>query len=161
MSFFDSKSVQAPAAPASGPSINRDVSMPTKLEAALPPESLPTATRAESVSLSGRVAREYGDLRVDETVVLHLPSQSMHYSTSTGSSGEFTFSDIKPAMDYVLKISPHGMYKRFSHSPLQLLIDQEMPAIVLEAIPVALLVGNIVGPHEISGTIFDESGLSI
>ncbi|MFT5221247.1 MAG: hypothetical protein ACI9LO_003023 [Planctomycetota bacterium] len=145
--FFEGKVIQLPPSTASAPPIDNIPAMPAWVDAQPAADSLSAAFYAGPVSLSGWVATEYGEVVAGETVVLHSPSQTMHYSTSTGSSGEFTFSNIKPGLDYVLKISPHGMYKRFSVSLLQILSDREAPAIALEAIPVGILVGSIIDPY--------------
>ncbi len=106
------------------------------------------STTIEKITLSGWVGTEFGETIAGETVVLYSPSQKAHYSTATDISGEFKFIDIKPGWDYVLKVSPQGMFKRYTKSQIKLRSDQEIHNIILESIPRGILSGRIVDPYE-------------
>ena len=66
----------------------------------------------------------------------------------TSDYGEFVFTDLKPAWDYVLKVSAQGLFKRYTKSPIALRSDQEVHNIVLEAIPLGVLTGRIVDSYD-------------
>lgn len=105
-------------------------------------------TTSNSITLSGWVGSEFGENIAFETVVLYSPSLRTQYSTNTGISGEFIFTDLKPAWDYVLKVSPQGMFKHYTKSPIKLRSDREVHNIVLETIPLGILTGRIVDPYD-------------
>ena len=102
---------------------------------------------SQNITLSGWVRTEFGDNIAFETVVLFSHSQKTHHSIVTGLSGEFTFTDLKPDWDYVLKVSPQGMFKRYTKSQLKLRSFQEVHNIVLESIPLGILSGRMVDPY--------------
>ena len=104
-------------------------------------------TESESITLSGWVGTEFGGNIAGETVVLYSGHLSVNYSMITGISGEFIFTDLKPSYDYVLKVSPQGMFKRYTKYPLKLRSDQEVFNIVLESIPLGTLTGRIADPY--------------
>jgi hypothetical protein len=105
-------------------------------------------TTIENITLSGWVGTEFREYIAGETVVLYSPSQQTYYSIDTGFSGEFSFIDIKPGWDYVLKVSPQGMFKRYTKSYIKLESEQEVHNIILESIPRGILIGRIVDPYE-------------
>ena len=105
------------------------------------------STESESITLSGWVGTEFGGNIAGETVVLYSGHLSVNYSMITGISGEFIFTDLKPSYDYVLKVSPQGMFKRYTKYPLKLRSDQEVFNIVLESIPLGTLTGRIADPY--------------
>ena len=105
-------------------------------------------TTIENITLSGWVGTEFGEYLAGETVVLYSPSQKARYSIVTDISGEFKITDIKPGWDYVLKVSPQGMFKRYTKSQIKLRSDQEVHNIILESIPLGLLTGRIVDPYD-------------
>ncbi|MCZ6668377.1 MAG: carboxypeptidase-like regulatory domain-containing protein [Gammaproteobacteria bacterium] len=101
----------------------------------------------ENLTLSGWVGTEFGENISGETVVLYSSYLRKHYSIITSSSGEFIFTDLKPSFDYALKVSPRGMFKRYSKFPISLRSDQEVHNIVLESIPLGILSGRIADPY--------------
>jgi len=105
-------------------------------------------TTSENITVSGRVRTELGEYIAGETVVLYSSSQKSHRSIITDFSGEFKFYDLKPSWDYVLKVSPQGMFKRYTKSKIKLRSDQEVHNIILEPIPLGLLTGRIVDPYD-------------
>ena len=107
-----------------------------------------TTTKIENITLSGWVGTEFGEFIAGETVVLYSPTQKTYYSIVTGFSGEFKFIDLKPGWDYVLKVSPQGMFKRYTKSQIKLRSDQEVHNIILESIPLGILTGIIVDPYD-------------
>ncbi len=104
-------------------------------------------TESESITLSGWVGTEFGVNIAGETVVLYSGHLTARYSMITGISGEFIFTDLKPSYDYTLKVSPQGMFKRYTKYPLNLRSDQEVFNIVLESIPLGTLTGRIADPY--------------
>lgn len=104
-------------------------------------------TESESITLSGWVGTEFGANIAGETVVLYSAYLRARYSTITGLSGEFFFTDLMPSYDYALKVSPQGMFKRYTKFPLKLRSDQEIFNIVLESIPQGILTGRIADPY--------------
>lgn len=104
-------------------------------------------TETESITLSGWVGTEFGEIIAGETVVLYSAYLRARYSTITGLSGEFLFTDLMPSYDYALKVSPQGMFKRYTKFPLKLRSDQEIYNIVLESIPQGILTGRIADPY--------------
>ena len=105
-------------------------------------------TTSENITVSGWVVTELGEYIAGEKVVLYSPSQKVHRSTITDFSGEFKFNDLKPGWDYVLKVSPQGMFKRYTKSQIKLRSDQEVHNIILESIPLGILTGRIVDPYD-------------
>jgi hypothetical protein len=111
-------------------------------------EDSPELTPAsDSITLSGWVGTEFGENIAGETVVLYSSNLREHYSIITGNSGEFIFTDLKPSFDYVLKVSPQGMFKRYSKFPIKLSADQEVHNVVLEPILLGILTGRIADPY--------------
>jgi hypothetical protein len=110
-------------------------------------EAQDITTASENITVSGWVGTEFGESIGGETVVLYSPSQKTHYSVITNVSGEFKLYDLKPGWDYVLKVSPRGLFKRYSKSQIKLRSDQEVHNIVLESIPLGLLTGIILDPY--------------
>ena len=111
-------------------------------------ESQDITTTIENITLSGWVGTESGEFFAGETVVLYSPSQKARYSIVTDISGEFKFVDIKPGWDYVLKVSPQGMFKRYTESHIKLKSDLEVHDIILEPIPRGILIGRIVDLYD-------------
>ena len=105
-------------------------------------------TAIGDITLSGWVGTEFGEYISGETVVLYSPSQKIRYSTITDISGVFKFTDIKPGWDYVLKVSPQGMFLRYTKSQIKLRSDQEAHNIVLESIRRGILTGRLVDPYD-------------
>ncbi len=101
-----------------------------------------------NISLSGWVGTDFGEYIAGETVILYSPSQKARYSIVTGNSGDYKFVDIKPGWDYVLKVSPRGMFDSYTKSQIKLRSDQEIHNIILEPIPVGILIGRIVDPYD-------------
>jgi hypothetical protein len=120
----------------------------TIAEQVLTENSQPTTGTSENITVSGWVGTEFGEYFAGEKVVLYSPSQKTHYSIITGISGEFNFNDLKPGWDYVLKVSPRGMFKRYTKSQIKLSADQEVHNIILEPIPLGNLTGKIVDPYD-------------
>jgi hypothetical protein len=102
----------------------------------------------KNISLSGWIGTEFGEYIAGETVILYSPSQKARYSIVTGNSGEYKFVDIRPGWDYVLKVSPQGMFDSYTKSQIKLSSDQEVHNIILESIPVGILNGRIVDPYD-------------
>ena len=102
----------------------------------------------KNISLSGWIGTEFGEYIAGETVILYSPSQKARYSTVTGNSGEYKIVDIKPGWDYVLKVSPQGMFDSYIKSEIKLSSDQEVHNIILESIPLGMLNGRIVDPYD-------------
>ena len=105
-------------------------------------------TKIENITLSGWIGTEFGEYIAGEKVVLYSPTQKTYYSIVTGFSGEFKFVDLKPGWDYVLKVSPQGMFKRYTKSQIKLRSDQEVHNIILESTPLGILTGKIVDPYD-------------
>jgi hypothetical protein len=110
-------------------------------------DSLELTPASDSITLSGWVGTEFGENISGETVVLYSPYLRERYSIITGNSGEFIFTDLKPSFDYVLRVSPQGMFKHYSKFPIKLSSDQEIHNIVLEPIPLGILTGRIVDSY--------------
>jgi len=110
-------------------------------------DSQDITTETGSITLSGWVGTEFGTNIAGETVVLYSAYLRAHYSMITGTSGEFIFTDLKPSYDYSLKVSPQGMFKRYTRFPLNLRSGQEIYNIVLESIPQGILTGRIADPY--------------
>ncbi len=100
-------------------------------------------TVVTNITLSGWVGTEFGENRAGETVVLYSPYLRARHSVTTGISGEFIFTDLKPSWDYVLKVSPQGMFKRYAEFPIKLSFEEEVHNIVLESIPLGTVYGRI------------------
>jgi hypothetical protein len=111
-------------------------------------DSQDITTASKNITVSGWVGTEYGENIGFEKVVLYSPSQKKYHSVVTGPSGEFQLTDIKPGWDYVLKVSPQGMFKPYTKSQIKLRFDQEVHNIVLESIPLGILSGRIVDPYD-------------
>ena len=103
---------------------------------------------SQNITISGWVGTELGENIAFETVELFSPSQKTYHSIVTGPSGQFKFTDLKPGWDYVLNVSPQGMFKRYTKSQIKLRFDQEVHNIVLESIPLGILSGRIVDPYD-------------
>ena len=106
---------------------------------------IPTAI--ENITLSGWVGTEFGEYMAGEKVILYSSTLQANYSIISSISGEFIFTDLKPSYDYVLKVSPRGMFKRYIKSPIKLKDDREVHNIVLESIPPGILTGRIADPY--------------
>jgi hypothetical protein len=110
-------------------------------------DSQDITTTSENITLSGWVGTEFGENFAGETVILYSSRLRIHYSVITNISGEFIFTDLKPSYDYALKVSPQGMFKRYTKFPIKLRSDQEVHNIVLESIPRGILTGRIADPY--------------
>jgi hypothetical protein len=110
-------------------------------------DSQDITNETENITLSGWVGTEFGANIAGETVVLYSPYLQKHYSMITGLSGEFFFTDLMPSYDWTLKVSPQGMFKRYTKFPLNLKSDQEIYNIVLESIPQGILTGRVADPY--------------
>jgi len=127
---------------------NRDQEVPLAIEEPLITEDsryIPTAI--ENITLSGWVGTQFGEYMGGEKVVLYSSTLRANYSIISSISGEFIFTDLKPSYDYVLKVSPRGMFKRYIKSPIKLKDDREVHNIVLESIPLGILTGRIADPY--------------
>jgi hypothetical protein len=111
-------------------------------------DSQDITTASNNITVSGWVGTEFGENIAFETVELFSPSQKTYHSIVTGPSGDFKFTDLKPGSDYVLNVSPQGMFKRYTKSQIKLRFDQEVHNIVLESIPLGILSGRIVDPYD-------------
>jgi len=103
---------------------------------------------SQNITISGWVGTEFGENIGFEKVILYSTSQKTYHSIVTGPTGEFIFTDLKPGWDYVLKVSPQGMFKRYTKSQIKLRSDQEVHNIVLESIPLGILSGRMVDPYD-------------
>ena len=130
------------------PSANSNQEVPSSIEEQLITEDLPNITNAsDSITLSGWVGSEFGENFAGETVILYSSYLRAHYSIITNISGEFIFTDLKPSYDYALKVSPQGMFKRYTKFPIKLSTYQEVYNIVLEPIPLGVLTGRVADPY--------------
>ncbi len=105
------------------------------------------ATVVTSITLSGWVGTEFGEIRAGETVVLYSSNLRARHRVITGISGEFIFTDLKPSWDYALNVSSQGMYKRYVKFPIKLSFKEEVHNIVLEPIPLGTVSGRITDPY--------------
>ncbi len=103
---------------------------------------------SQNITISGWVGTEFGENIAFEKVELFSLSQKTYHSVVTGPSGNFKITDLKPGGDYVLKVSPQGLFKRYIKSQIKLRSDQEVHNIVLESIPLGILSGRIVDPYD-------------
>jgi hypothetical protein len=103
---------------------------------------------SQNITISGWVGTEFGENIAFETVELFSPSQKTYHSIVTGPSGEFKITDLKPGWDYVLNVSPQGLFKRYTKSQIKLRFDQEVHNIVLKSIPLGILSGRIVDSYD-------------
>jgi len=104
-------------------------------------------TVVASITLSGWVGTEFGENRAGETVVLYSSNLRTRHSVITGISGDFIFTDLNPSWDYVLRVSPQGMFKRYVKFPIKLSLEEEVHNIVLESIPLGTVSGRIADPY--------------
>lgn len=98
----------------------------------------------QNVAVWGTVATDLGEVVAGETVAFYSESINERFATISGSNGEFLITDIKAANDYRVTVSPRGMYKRYSKSPIDLSFNQGVHNIVLETLPVGVLRGKVV-----------------
>jgi len=110
-------------------------------------ESQVIATVVTSITLSGWVGTEFGEIRAGEAVVLYSSNLRARHRVITGISGEFIFTDLKPSWDYALNVSSQGMYKRYVKFPIKLSFEEEVHNIVLEPIPLGTVSGRIADPY--------------
>jgi len=105
-------------------------------------------TASGNITVAGWVETEFGEYLSGETIVLYSPSQKARYTTISGIFGEFEFTNLKPGWDYVLKVSPHGMFQRYTRSQIKLRSDQDVLSIVLEPTRLGMLTGSLVDPYD-------------
>ena len=98
----------------------------------------------QNVVVGGTIATDFGEVVAGETVSFYSESLNERFSTISGSNGEFLITDIKAATDYRVTVSPRGMFKRYTKSPIDLSFNQGVHNIVLETLPVGVLSGKVV-----------------
>ena len=105
-------------------------------------------TASGNIILSGWVETEFGESISGETVVLYSSEHRARYTTISGISGEFIFTDLKPSWDYVLRVSPQRMFHRYTKSKIKLRSDNEVHHIILASITLGTLTGRLVDPYD-------------
>jgi hypothetical protein len=105
-------------------------------------------TTSKNITLSGWVGTEFGEGIVGESVVLYSPTQKTRYSIVSGNTGEFSLTGIKPGWDYVIKVTPRGMFESYTESEIELRSNQEVHNIILESIPLGIINGRVVDPYD-------------
>ena len=100
------------------------------------------------VTLSGWVGTEFGDYAVGELLKLYSPGLKLHYSTFTDDKGSYRLTEIKPARDYILKLTPTGPFKPYYRSSIDLHDSEGIHNIVLESVPHGLLSGTITDSYD-------------
>ena len=110
-------------------------------------DSQAITTVSNSITLSGWVGTEFGENIAGEVVILYSSTLRAYYSINTSSSGEYIFTGLKPSYDYAIKVSPQGLFKRYTKFPIKLRSNQEVHNIVLESIPLGILTGGISDPY--------------
>ena len=98
----------------------------------------------QNVVVWGTIETDLGEVVAGETVAFYSESLNERFATISGSNGEFVITDIKAATDYRVTVSPRGMYKRYTKSPIDLSFNQVVHNIVLETLPVGVLNGRVV-----------------
>ena len=98
----------------------------------------------QNVIVWGTIETDLGEVVAGETVAFYSESLNERFATISGSNGEFVITDIKAATDYRVTVSPRGMYKRYTKSPIDLSFNQVIHNIVLETLPVGVLSGRVV-----------------
>ena len=102
----------------------------------------------QNVVVLGRVESEFGELIAGETIAFHSPSLRVHYTTISNAYGEYVFTDVLPGRDYVITVSPIGMYKRYTESGVILNRGQITQDITLESIPLGMLTGTLLDSYD-------------
>jgi hypothetical protein len=103
----------------------------------------------DSVSAWGSLHTKYGDIVVNEKVNLISETANQTYSETSDENGHFNFENIVPAADYLLLVSPKGMYQRVSVDSLEILSNQTVLAIVLEPLELGTLRGKVINAEGI------------
>ncbi len=108
-----------------------------------PPAAAKIKSTSETIVVSGRVVSEYGELIVGENITFHSPQLKLHYPAVSSAYGDYIITDLRPGVDYVITVSPVGMFKRYSKTFVALEQDQEVYDIILESIPLGVLNGTV------------------
>ena len=98
----------------------------------------------QNVIVWGTIETDLGEVMAGETVAFYSESLNERFATISGSNGEFVITDIKAATDYRVTVSPRGMYKRYTKSPIDLSFNQVVHNIVLETLSIGVLNGRVV-----------------
>ena len=101
-----------------------------------------------TLAVYGMLRDSYGSLITGEQLRLHSPSENTSYSSTSGQDGAFVFPAIVRAVDYSLKIKPHGNYQDYSLQDLDL--SYEVPPLELALQPLAT--------GRLRGTMVDSNG---
>ncbi|MDJ0956881.1 MAG: carboxypeptidase-like regulatory domain-containing protein [Arenicellales bacterium] len=98
----------------------------------------------QNVVVWGNIETDLGEVVAGEAVAFYSESLNERFTTISGSNGEFVITDIKAATDYRVIVSPRGMYKRYTKSPVDVSFNQVVHNIILETLPVGVLSGKVV-----------------
>jgi hypothetical protein len=113
--------------------------------AAIPDEiDTPEFKQPHNVSVWGTIETEFGSVSHYSRIILLSLSRNKSYNTFSDFHGHFEINGIAPAKDYLMRVVPHGMFQLQLHDNVDLTADHTALSIVLEALPVGTLTGEIV-----------------
>lgn len=92
----------------------------------------------------GTIETNFGEVAEGETIELYSGSLKERYVAISDEQGGFVFSDVRPASDYRLDVSPRGIFKHYQRRNLEISTTETILRIVLEPLRVGLLRGQIV-----------------
>ncbi len=102
------------------------------------------ATNTYSVFVAGVIFTETGVLSGDDRIELYSSSVNKGYVTKSNASGYFQFENVSSATDYLLTVTPRGMFKRYREKEVSIQPAESRLLIKLEVLPVDVLHGVVV-----------------
>jgi hypothetical protein len=96
------------------------------------------------ISVWGLIGTDSGAVSAFSNVVLFSLGKRKTYRTLSDELGYFSFENVVPARDYLVRVTPYGMYQQYIRYPVILNFRKTALSIELTTLKVASLKGEIV-----------------
>lgn len=120
------------------------------------PERSPRASavlskqRRDDLTVWGTVRTRNGEVVAGKPIKLYSDTLQKTYTGFSSRQGEFVINNVMPAIDYIVTVSPKGMYQQYLRRDLTLDAGNAYLNIVLEPLQVGVLNGRIINPQGLS-----------
>jgi len=110
---------------------------------------------SSAMAVTGVITTEFGNYAVRDKVEIYSQSLNRRYRTISDQNGYFLFADVIPSTDYLLTVTPRGMYKKYRKTVPINFPDQSQLSIVLQSLPVSILEGVVVNSDAVPVSGFE------